>query len=94
MFDEIMSRHSSLFKTLADVVMRAHQQYEDDASEEERGKWGRSYPSHSPPIVELDSDDQSFLHLHLLMQLLCNHYTSMQGASRPAQFPLTPTHRV
>ena len=32
-----------------------------------------------PPIVELESDEELFLHLRLLMQLLCNHYTSMHG---------------
>jgi hypothetical protein len=57
--------------------MRAHQQYEDDTSVEERGGWGGLYPSHSPPIVKLESNDKLFLHLRLLMQLLCNHYTSM-----------------
>jgi hypothetical protein len=35
--DEIMSRHGSLFKTLADAVMRVCQQYKDDASAEEQG---------------------------------------------------------
>ena len=79
MFDEIMSRHGSSFETLTDAVMRAHQQYKDDPSVEEWGGWGGSYPSHSPPIVELKSDDESFLYLRLLMQLLCNHYTSMHG---------------
>ena len=36
-FDKIVSRHGSSFKTLADAVTRARQQYEDDASAEERG---------------------------------------------------------
>ena len=36
-FDKIVSRHGSSFKTLADAVARARQQYEDDASAEERG---------------------------------------------------------
>ena len=75
-FNEIMSQHGSLFETLVDVVMRARQQYKDDVSAEERGGWGGSYPSHSPPIVELESNNESFLHLRLLMQLLCNHYTA------------------
>ena len=39
-FDKIMSRHGSFFETLANAVMRARQQYEDDASAEERGGWG------------------------------------------------------
>ena len=30
-----------------------------------------------PQFVELESDDGLFLYLQLLMQLLCNHYTSM-----------------
>ena len=76
-FDKIMSRHGSSFETPADAVMTACQQYKVDASTEERGGWGGSYPFHSPPIVELESDDKLFLHLQLLMQLLCNHYTSM-----------------
>jgi hypothetical protein len=79
-FNEIMSRHGSLFKTLVDVVMRARQQYKDDVSAAERGGWGGSYPSHSPPIVKLKSDDESFLYFRLLMQLLCNHYTFMHGS--------------
>ena len=69
-FDQIMSLHSSSFETLADVVMRARQQYENDVSADERGGWGGSYPSHSPPIVKLESDDESFLHLQFLTQLL------------------------
>ena len=77
--DKIMSQHGSLFKTLVDAVMRACQQYEDDVSTEERGGWGGLYPSHSPSIVKLESNDESFLHLQFLMQLLCNHYTSMHG---------------
>ena len=52
-FDEIMSRHGSSFETLTDVLMRAHQQYKDDASVEDRGGWGGLFHSHSPPIVEL-----------------------------------------
>ena len=40
MFGKIISRHGSLFETLADAVMRARQQYDDDRSTEEWGGWG------------------------------------------------------
>jgi pyruvate dehydrogenase kinase 2/3/4 len=69
-FDEIMSRHGSSVETLADAVICARRRYEDIASTEERGDL--------PPIIgEFESNIESFLHSRLVMQLLCDHYTSM-----------------
>ncbi|KAL3777602.1 hypothetical protein ACHAW5_007492 [Stephanodiscus triporus] len=62
-FDEIMSRHGSAVETLADAVIHAR-------GGMERREFGeQDFPR--------DKSVESFLHSRLMIQLLCDHYISL-----------------
>mmetsp|Transcript_21149 Transcript_21149/g.38814 ORF Transcript_21149/g.38814 Transcript_21149/m.38814 type:complete len:404 (-) Transcript_21149:91-1302(-) len=69
MFDEIMSRHGTSVETLADAVIHTRNM-------EERLPWILTRNFSEAEMLRNESIE-SFLHSRLLIQLLCDHYISL-----------------